>query len=49
MWFSLPAIIIACERTINEGNSLADIRCRRFSDIIRIKEDHYPYSDRYIS
>ena len=28
---------------------MADIRCRRFSDILRTKEDHYPYSDRYIS
>lgn len=35
--------------TINEGNSLTDIRCRRFSDILRTKEDHYPYSDKYIS
>lgn len=48
-WLSVPAVIITCEGTINEGNSLADIRCRRFSDILRTKEDHYPYSDRYIS
>lgn len=39
----LPVIIL-CEGTINEGNRLADIRCRRFSDILRIKEDHYPCS-----
>lgn len=49
IWFSVPTVIIACERTINEGNSLVDIRCRRFSDILRTKEDHYPYSDKYIS
>lgn len=48
-WLSVPAVIITCEGTINEGNGLADIRCRRFSDILRTKEDHYPYSDRYIS
>lgn len=48
-WLSVPVVIITCEGTINEENSLADIRCRRFSDILRTKEDHYPYSDRYIS
>lgn len=28
---------------------MADIRCKGFSDILRTKEDHYPYSDRYIN
>lgn len=31
-----------------QGNTLADIRCRQFSDILATKADHYPYSDRYI-
>lgn len=25
-----------------------DLRCRAFSDILAGKDDHYPYSDRYI-
>ncbi len=28
---------------------MADIRCKAFSDILKAKKDHYPYSDRYIS
>lgn len=41
-WLSVPAVIITCEGTINEGNSLADIRCRRFSDILRIQRGSLP-------
>lgn len=28
---------------------MADIRCKSFSDILKTKKDHYPYSDRYIA
>lgn len=28
---------------------MADIRCKTFSDVLRKKRDHYPYSDRYIA
>lgn len=28
---------------------MADIRCKAFSDILKEKLDHYPYSDKYIS
>ena len=28
---------------------LPDIRCRKFSDILASKSDHYPYSDKYIA
>lgn len=33
---------------MSEGNSLTDIRCRKFSDILRAREDHCPYLDNYI-
>ena len=26
-----------------------DLRCKRFSEILAEKKDHYPYSDKYIS
>lgn len=28
---------------------MPDIRCKTFSDFLATKNDHYPYSDRYIS
>jgi protocatechuate 3,4-dioxygenase alpha subunit len=28
---------------------LADINCRKFSDILATKADHYPYSDHFVS
>lgn len=28
---------------------MPDIRCRKFSDILASKSDHYPYSDKYIA
>ncbi len=28
---------------------MTDIRCKRFSDYLARKDDHYPYSDKYIS
>lgn len=31
------------------GAQLPDIRCRKFSDFLSTKKDHYPYSDRYIA
>lgn len=32
-----------------QRSNLADIRCRKFSDILKTKSDHYPYSDKYIA
>lgn len=28
---------------------MADIRCKVFSDILATKQEHYPYSDKYVS
>ena len=28
---------------------MPDIRCKKFSDILKAKSDNYPYSDRYIA
>lgn len=38
-----------CVKRSMQRNKLTDIRCRKFSDILKSKSDHYPYSDKYMA